>query len=241
LREEALVYGSAAMAALLERHGAIAVPLEGQTAFQAACMRLDRDAARALAERHPECLRDASPMLIAARQGRADVVALLLALGMDVDVGDEIGQRGLQLAAGSGAIDVVKLLLAHGADIDRPTTSFGGGALGYAAHFGQREIAEMLAPLSRDVFELTYLGMTARLEALFAEEPSLVHRRGSKSGATPLFALPDDEDEAFEMTRFLLVHGADPTIKDNEGITAEESARKRGLIDAADLMRGDDG
>ena len=40
----------------------------------------------------------ASPMLIAARQGRADVVALLLELGMDVDVADETEQRGLHNA-----------------------------------------------------------------------------------------------------------------------------------------------
>jgi uncharacterized protein len=241
LREEALVYGHAAMADLLVHHGAANVPLHGAVAFQAACMRLDRAAAREAAERHPECLRDTAPMLIAARQGKADVVALLLELGMNVDVADEIEQRGLQLAAGWGAIDVAKLLIAHGADIDRPTTSFGGGALGYAAHFGRREMAALLAPLSRDVSELTFLGMTERLGVLFAEEPSLVNAPHPTFGTRPLFALPDDEDEALEVTRFLLAHGADPSIKNKEGVTAEEVARKRGLIDAADLMRGDDG
>jgi ankyrin repeat protein len=236
LPEEALIYGHTAMADLLVHHGADAPPLDGQAAFQAACMRLDRDAARRLAEQHPECLRDPAPMLTAARQGRADVVALLLGLGMDVDIADEIEQRGLQVAVAGGSLEVVKVLVAHGADIDRPTTSFGGGAMGYAAHFDRREIAAFLAPLSRDVFELTYLGMETRLRELFAEDPQLANAVAPKAGITPLFCLPDDEDAAVEMATLLLAHGADPRFLNKDGLTAEQAARKRGLIDAADLM-----
>lgn len=240
LREEALIYGHAAMADLLVRHGANAPPLDRRAAFQAACMRLDRDAVRRLADKHPECLHNPAPMLTAARQGRADVVALLLELGMDVDVADEIEQRGLQVAVAGGSLEVVKLLVAHGADIDRPTTSIGGGAMGYAAHFDRREIATYLAPLSRDVHELTYLGMTDRLRELFAEDPQRANAVLPKAGITPLFCLPDDEDAAVEMTTLLMAHGADPKFKNKDGLTAEQAARKRGLIDAADLMAGNE-
>jgi uncharacterized protein len=239
LREEALIYGHAAMAGLLVRHGAKAPPLDGQAAFQAACMRLDRAAARTLAEQHPECLRDPSPMLIAARQGRTDVVALLLELGMDVDIADETQQRGLHNAVAGNAIDVVKLLVAHGADIDRPTTQF-GGAMGFAAHFERREIAAFLAPLSRDIFDLTWLGMADRLRDLFAEDPHLANAVAPRAGITPLFCLPDDEDAALAIATLLLAHGADPTIVNRDGLTAEQDARRRGLIDAADLMSGDE-
>ncbi len=176
------------------------------------------------------------PMLTAARQGRTDVVELLLKLGMDVDVADEIEQRGLQVAVAGGSLEVVKLLVAHGADIDRPTTSFGGGAMGYAAHFDRREIAAFLAPLSHDVHELTYLGMKERLRELLAEDPSLANARHPRAGVTPLFCLPDDEDDAAEMAELLLAYGANPAAMNN-GETAEQAARKRGLIDAADLMR----
>jgi ankyrin repeat protein len=240
LREEALIYGHAAMADLLVRHGANASPLDGQTAFQAACMRLDRDAARRLADQHPECLNNPAPMLTAARQGRADVVALLLELGMDVDIADGIEQRGLQVAVAGGSLEVVKLLVAHGADIDRPTTSFGGGAMGYAAHFDRREIAAFLMPLSRDVFNLSYLGMAERLRALLVEDPQLVNATAPRAGITPLFCLPDDEEKAVDMTTLLIAHGADPNIVNKEGLTAEHVARKRGLIDAADLMSSGD-
>jgi len=238
LREEALVYGHLAMAELLVRHGAAALPLEGNAAFQAACMRLDRDAARAVAARHPDCLRDASAMLTAARQGRADVVALLLDLGVDVDVADATEQRGLHNAVAGNSLEVVKLLVAHGADIDRPTTRF-GGAMGFAAHFGRRDIAAFLAPLSRDVFDMTALGMKERLRDLFAADPALVNAVHPRAGVTALFCLPDDEDEAADMTEFLLAYGADPGVRNKEGPTAEQAARNRGLVDAADLMSGD--
>ena len=238
LREEALVYGYSLMVEILERHGAPAAPLQGHAAFQAACMRLDRETARSLVAQHPEYLLDPSPMLAAAR-GRADVVALLLELGMDVDLADRTQQRGLHNAAASGAIEVAKLLIAHGANIDRPTMHY-GGAMGFAAHYGQREMAAFLAPLSRDVMNLTYLGMAERLRELLTADPALITWVHPRTGNTLLYALPDDEEKAAEMATLLLTQGADPGVINNEGITAEQSARKRGLIAAADIISGKD-
>jgi len=240
LREEALVYGHVEMADLLVRHGATMPPLQGKAAFQAACMRLDRDAARAVAAEHPDCLLDAEVMLTAARKGRADVVALLLELGVHVDVADEGQQRGIQMAVLGNSLEVVKLLAAHGADIDSPTLRVGGGAMGYAAHFQRRDIADFLAPLSRDVWELTYLGMTARLKELLEEDRTLANSANPKYGMTPLFCLPDDEDRALEVTELLLAYGAEPNAKNKDGVTAEQAARGRGMVDPADLMRGDE-
>ncbi|WP_338829765.1 ankyrin repeat domain-containing protein [Bradyrhizobium sp. 27S5] len=236
-REEALIHGHVEMAKLLERFGAETTTLEGPSAFRAACMSLDRDAAHAIAANQPGYLHDPEPMLTAARAGRADVVTLLLELGVDVDVADAIEQRGLQVAVAGGSLEVVKLLVAHGADIDRPTTTVGGGAMGYSAHFDRREIAAFLAPLSHDVHNLTYLGFIDRLAELFADDPGLMNARHARSGCTPLFLLPADEDAAMDMAAFLLDHGADPSIKGAEdGLTAEESLRRHGLIDLADFL-----
>ncbi len=71
---------------------------------------------------------------------------------------------------------------------------------------------------------------------MFAKDPGLVNAVHFRLGCTPLFTLPDDEEAAAEMTTVLLAHGADPGIRNKDGVSAEESARRRGLIDAADLM-----
>jgi ankyrin repeat protein len=218
------------------KYAAVERPLRGIVAFQAACMRLDRETARAVLLQHPECLQQADPMIIAARGGRVEVVALLLELGMSVDVADDNGMRGIQAAIGSGSIDVVRLLIAHGADIDRPTRYY-GGAMGFAGHFGRHDIGELLAPLSRDVHNLTFLSIKDRLLQLFAEQPALVNAVNPRSGATPLFCIPDDEDAAVEMAEFLLARGADTHVRNKDGLTPEELARRRGLMDAAHLMR----
>jgi hypothetical protein len=94
----------------------------------------------------------------------------------------------------------------------------------------------LLAPLSQDVWNLTFLGMTTRLEQVFKTDPARVNAVHPRGGATPLHCLPDDEDEAVEIAEFLLARGADPRMKNKGGQTPEQAARKRGLFDAADLQ-----
>ena len=198
-------------------------------------MRLDREAAYRLVEQHPEYLKNPEPMLVAARAGRAAVAALLLELGMDVDIADDTQQRGLHNALAGGSLDVVKLLVAQGADIDRPTTQF-GGAMGFAAHFDRREIAAYLAPLSRDVHNLTCLGMKERLSDLFSADPALANARHFRLGFTPLFCLPEADSEALDMAAFLLAQGADPGMRNEDGLTAEQVFRKQGREEVADFL-----
>src|SRR5262249_57033342 len=113
-------------------------------------------------------------------------------------------QRGLHNAVAGGSIEVVKLLVAHGADIDRPTTRY-GGAMGFAAHFKREDIATFLMPLSRDVFNLTYLGMAERLCELLGQDPKLANAVGPRAGNTPLFCLAHGERKSVTMTKPLLV------------------------------------
>jgi ankyrin repeat protein len=200
-----------------------------------ACRNVDRDEARRLVALHPEFLDDPELMLTAARERRLDIVELLLDLGMAVDVADEGGMRALNVAAGSGAVEIVKLLLARGADVDRPTKHY-GGPMGFAAHFGQRATAELLAPHSRDVHNMVFLGMKDRLRELFAAEPALANLEHFRSGSTPLFMLPDDDGAALEMAQFLLEQGADAAFRGKDGRTPAQAAQQRGLARAAALL-----
>ena len=108
--------------------------------------------------------------------------------------------------------------------------------MGFAAHFRRKELAELLAPRSRDVHNLVNIGMTQRLVELLVAEPALANLVHPRAGITPLFALPEDESLALEMATLLLRHGADPHYRNREGLTPIDMAARRGLFDVADLL-----
>ena len=230
----ALLRGLTDMAALLVRFGAEPVALEGQEAFHAACMRLDRQTTRQLLEENPKYLRAPGPLMAAAQHDLREVAALLLDLGMSPDT-DDHGHRPLHAAASSDSPGVAALLVERGAEVDAREWKYGGTPLDWARHFERPRMVALLAPFSRDVFALTAAGCLERLQQLLAAQPEL--GRALLKDETPLFRLPDDEDKAVEIVELLLAHGADPTIRNGSGQTAADCAEKRGLEDAAGLLR----
>jgi uncharacterized protein len=236
LVEEALRLGHSRVAEVLLRRGArpSTTAYEGLEAFAAACFRLDRAAATALLAEHPEYLLDPATMFAAARRDRVDVVALLLELGTSIEIEDPHGTRALHVAAHGDAPRTVALLLERGAEVDARERQHGNTPLGHAVYGKRQRIIELLAPVSRDVFELTWVGALERLRELLSAEPALA--RIASGGHTPLMWLPDDDARALEIARLLLAHGADPAVVDGEGETAADRARRRGLDDVADLL-----
>jgi hypothetical protein len=96
---------------------------------------------------------------------------------------------------------------------------------------------ERLIPISRDVWALINIPAFERLKAVLEADPSLANHAIAKDAApTPLFCLPDDEDQAVEAARILIAHGADLTIRTANGRTPADAARARGLDEAAELM-----
>jgi ankyrin repeat protein len=238
LHEEALRQGLTEMADLLARFGAIPsapVAPEGEKAFTAACFRMDREETQAILATRPEYLRSPTAMFAAARQDRTDVVAFLLDLGMSVEIEDEHKQRPLHEAASHNSLRVAALLIERGAEIDPVESNWGATPLGFAIYGQKTQMIELLGRFSRDVWELTNSGRVERLRELLSEEPDLAKIAGKN--AMPLMWLPDDEGRAIEIVDLLLAHGADPTIKDKEGMTAADYAEKRGMYDAAALLR----
>lgn len=94
-------------------------------------------------------------------------------------------------------------------------------------------MVDLLAPISRDAWGLVPAGKTARRD-LLAADPRLA--RSSWEGSTPLFTLPDDEAAAVEIVKLFLSYGADASSARQDGTTAEQVARARGLDAAADLL-----
>jgi uncharacterized protein len=233
------------MAALLARHGA-ATPasagagsppaLEGEEAFAAACLRLDREAARRMAAEHPAWLAGPHVMLEAARQDRADVVALLLDLGASPDAADAHGQTALHAAAYADSARAAALLIERGARVDPVDAAHDGTPLWWAMWGRRPRTTALLARHSRDLWSLALLGEVERVREVLRAEPALA-RAGGES--TPLMYLPPDEGRALAIAELLLAHGADPSARRaRDGLTAAELAEARGLDAVAALLRG---
>lgn len=96
----------------------------------------------------------------------------------------------------------------------------------------QARTIELLAPHSKDIWNLALTGNVERLRNVLEEEPALA-RTVSKNGFTPLWWLPDDEEKALKVVELFLALGADRSLSTKEGGTAADYARKRGLWAAA--------
>src|SRR5882724_6175565 len=158
LHTSAVLHGHARLAELLANAGAQVEELEGREAFQAACLRLNMDIARTLAGQHPEYLKDAAALLMAARTGRVEVVELLLDLGTPADVEDANGERALHVAAWTDSVPVAQLLVERGAEIDPRDRHHNSTPLGWANYFGQARLIDYLTTVSRDIGCLAMMG-----------------------------------------------------------------------------------
>lgn len=237
LYEDALRAGFPEMAGLLVRYGAARTmsALSDQERFLDACFRLDRNGARTLLTGHPEYLQSPEAIFAAARKDRPDVVALLLDLGVPIEIEGEHKQRPLHEAAANNALRVAHLLIERGAEIDPIDATWGGAPIGWAAHGDHVEMVDFLSQFSRNVWTLSFRGYVDRLRQVLSEEPERA-KAVTKDGITPLWWLPDDETKAMEIVELFLAHGADPSIGNNEGKTAADWALKRGMQTVGKLL-----
>lgn len=225
------------MQRLLELRGARPVVLAGAEAFQAACLRHDAGAARALLAAQPELVRDPGPLLAAAGFGDAEATRVLLELGADTRALDGDGISPLHRAVQSGSRATVERLLDAGADANLRERKWRGTPLSWAVVMGCSQLFERLVPLSRDVRALAALGAIDRLKVVLNAEPALANQRLAQDEApTPLYCLPDDEELAVKVARLFIDHGADPAVRDGKGRTPADAARLRGLEEAAELI-----
>jgi uncharacterized protein len=180
-------------------------------------------------------LRSPEPIFAAARKDRADVVELLLNLGVSIEIEDASKQRPLHEAAGHDAINVARLLIERGAELEPVETNWNNTPLDHAMYGNLGRMVQFLSGFTRDVFRLAWIGNIERLREVLSEEPE--RARVSDDQNTPLMWLPDDETKAVECASLLIAYGAEPSITNKDGLTAADLAEKRGLYDAADLLR----
>jgi uncharacterized protein len=234
LYEEALRRGATGIAELLLRYGAtpVSTPANEEDSYVAACFRLDRAGAEEHVARHPEYLNSPKALFAAARRDRADVVELLLDLGVPIEIEDEQRRRAMHEVSSNDAVHVAELLIARGAEVDPREAQWGATPLVFAIYGKRQRMIDLLGRHSRDLWNLTFTGKVDRLRALLAADPTLA-KSAHPSGDTPLMRLPDDEARAAEIVELFLRYGADPARRNGDGKTAADLANERGMFDIA--------
>ncbi len=237
LYQEAQSRGFTEMAELLVRFGAKATPptLTPEENFAAACLKMDRAEVQRQLREHPEYLASHVAMFAAVQRDRLDVAKMLLELGVSAEVEDRTKQRPLHVAVSHDAMRVAAFLLELGVEVDHRETNWGSTPLAWAVYGLKWPMIDLLTPYTRDVWNLASAGKVERLRELLAADASLA-KVAHPNGITPLMCLPDEEARALEIAELFLAHGADPGKRPDDGQTAADLARQRGLDEAAELL-----
>ena len=219
---------------------AVALSLLGSSLAQRACL--------AIAQQYAPDRLTVMDFLDAARSNDTDGLRQGLALGLPIDSRDDRDRTALLIATHANAIEAARLLIAAGADVnardplqDSPPTSmpepragwksskmtvaagadlqsvnrYGGTALIPAAHHGHVETVRYLLTTEVDIDHVNNLGWTALLEAAILGDGGPVYQA---------------------IVTLLLEGGADPTIGDDNGVTALVHARNCNMDEIAGLL-----
>jgi len=234
LYEMAIRAGFTDFAELLAKYGAVrSTPrLSGEDAFVYSCLQLDRPAIEAAIAAHPEYLRSTRAIFEAAERDRPDVIALLIDLGVPVDIRDGKNTSALHHAAGANALRAAAFLIERGVDIDPRENNWGGTPMGWAIHGDRREMMDFLSRRTRAVWALCFNGYLDRLEEVVREDPSRA-KGFDDEGNTLLWWLPDDDEKARRAVELLIAAGVDPAHRNKHGNVAADWARRRGMTAVA--------
>jgi ankyrin repeat protein len=188
----------------------------------------------------------------AASRGDAAVVRRLIAQKAPLDARDGQGQTALLLAVAGGHTEAGLALIDAGADINAAAANmdtpwllagargrtemlrrmwpkgpnlelrnrFGGSALIPACHYEHLETVKFLLTTRIDINLVNNLGWTCLLEIMI---------------------LTNGGPVATEITRLVLEAGADPNIRDKDGVSPLQHARKRGFKEIAKLLEAKGG
>ncbi len=154
--EVAALAGCPDLVEWLVAHGAARPARDGADGLIAAALVGDRVTVRRLYE-YTDIARAERPALIvwAAVRGQRDAVVLLAELGFDVNAlgrtdipMEQAWETALHEAAARGDVELARILLGLGANPTIKDARFDSTPLGWAQHFGQRAIIELLAPVT---------------------------------------------------------------------------------------------
>ncbi len=155
-----------------------------------------------------------NPLIAAAGSGKTEMVEFLINKGLKVNSGD---MSALHEASYYGHLGVVKVLIKNGADVNRK--DFGGVTpIDYAAYHDYKDVVKYL--VENGAYETFFSAVVTenflKLKQLI-EKGQNINEKIRFHGETPLHLAV--EINSVNSTKALLLNGADPNIRDNEGKT----------------------
>lgn len=178
--------------------------------------------------------------LIAAREGRIDVLTALLQRGLDVNTAERDGTTLLGVAARNNNLAMVDMLIANRASPNR-RNNYGDTPVLLAASQGKTDIvkhlvaagAEINAPGWTPLHYAVYGGHAELAEYLLAAGAD-VERRAPNQRTTLMIAAQVGN---LPMSKLLVQHGAKVSAVDSEGKTALDIALSKDFAHVADYLR----
>lgn len=184
-------------------------------------------------------------LILAARASDAALVRKLVAAGADVNATTDNGGTALMFAAIGGDTDTQKALIDAGADVNA-VGGFDWTALLVASVKGHLPAVRQLLASGADPNLRDIYGWTPLMRAVYEdrklvaqallEQPGIALNVSNDQGATALHLAAVKGNEA--LTRSLLLAGADPSVGDRKGRTAENLAVATGHENVAKLLKG---
>jgi ankyrin repeat protein/L-ascorbate metabolism protein UlaG (beta-lactamase superfamily) len=207
----------------------------------------DVPSVRSLVEKNPEILESKNeegltPLNLAAREGKTEVVKELLRLGADLTAGDFEESRPIHNAAVGGFVDTVDVLLAAGADVDaRDRNEM--TPLHFAASYRKTALAKHLLEKGADVNARNANGWAPLLYAVVTGNEALIDvllEAGAEANAradggfTPLHSAASHGN--LDVVKKLLEGGADIHVRDDRGSTPLHWALNPNTYEVAKLL-----